>query len=237
MFRVGTHGVLRYGGWEEHSWLAHGFSTRLTGDFLDWPSDPEIATAFGAEGCATAMLRQVHSGVFVRADRPWGPDCPEADAVLTDCPGVMVGVRTADCVPILLADPKTRSVAAVHAGWRGTVAGVVPSALEGLVSEYGSRLADIEAVVGPGIGACCFEVGEEVACQFSEEFVEQRDPRPHVDLASAIEAQLAAAGVGRIASVRECTSCDLGKYFSHRAERGNTGRMIAAAAVRVHGVA
>ena len=236
MFRIGKHGLLRYAGWQEHSWLAHGFSTRHTGDFMGWPSDRVIARAFGADGCATAMLRQVHSDGFVRANRPWGRDRPAADAVLTDRPGVMVGVRTADCVPILLMDPQTRSVAAVHAGWRGTVAGVVPSALRGMASEFGSSLADIEAVVGPGIGACCFEVGDEVACQFREEFVEQRDPRSHVDLTSAIEAQLAAAGVRRIASVRECTSCDLEKYFSHRAERGNTGRMLAAAAVRVQGV-
>lgn len=233
MFRVGKQGVLRYAPWQEHSWLAHGFSTRPTCDFLVWPSDHEIAKAFGAEGCGTAMLRQVHSDGFVRANRPWGQDRPEADAVLTDRPGVMVGVRTADCVPILLVDPQTRAVAAVHAGWRGTVAGVVSTALRGMVSEFGSGLADIEAVVGPGIGACCFEVGDEVACQFRNEFVEQRDPRPHVDLAAAIEAQLSAAGVGRLASVRECTSCDLGKYFSYRAEHGNTGRMLAAVAVRV----
>ncbi len=228
--------MLRYTVWDEHAWLAHGFSTRSTGDFLDWPSDREIAGAFGADGCGTAMLRQVHSRAFVRADRPWSQNRPSADAVLTDRPGVIVGVRTADCVPVLLVDPRNRSVAAVHAGWRGTVAGVVPSALEGMVSGYGTRLADIEAVVGPAIGVCCYEVGEEVACQLGEEFVEQRDARPYVDLASAIEAQLVEAGVGRIAIVRECTSCDLGKYFSHRAERGNTGRMLAVAGVRPQGV-
>ena len=234
MFGIGKRGVLRYSAWNRHAWLVHGFSTRSTGDFLDWPSDREIAEAFGAIGCGTAMLRQVHSRDFVRADRPWSQDRPAADAVLTDRPGVLVGVRTADCVPVLFVDLQKRSVAAVHAGWRGTAAGVVPSALEGMVSEYGSRLADIEAVVGPGIGACCFEVGQAVARQFRGEFVEQRQPRPHVDLASAIEAQLVAAGLGRIAIIRECTSCDLGKYFSHRAERGKTGRMLAVAGVRPH---
>ena len=236
MFRAGRRGVLRYANWDGHSWLAHGFSTRATGDFLDWPLDDEIAAAFGAGGCGTAMLRQVHSRNCVRADRPWSDDRPQADAVLTDRAGVLVGVRTADCVPVLLVDPRTRSVAAVHAGWRGAAAGVVTAALERMAAEYDARPVDVEAAIGPGIGACCFEVGNDVARQFDARFVEERQPRPHVDLASAINAQLRAAGLERIGVAGECTSCDLGKYFSHRAESGRTGRMLSVVGVRPGGI-
>lgn len=236
MFRTGRRGVLRYANWDQHSWLVHGFSTRATGDFLDWPPDNEIAAAFGADGCGTATLRQVHSRNCVRADRPWSDDRPQADAVLTDRPGVLGGVRTADCVPVLLLDRRTRSVAAVHAGWRGAAAGVVSTALERMAAEYDSRPADVEAAIGPGIGVCCFEVGKDVAYQFDARFVENRQPRPHVDLASAINAQLVAGGVKRIGVARECTSCDLGKYFSHRAERGRTGRMLSVVGLRAKGV-
>ena len=225
-------GVLRVSGWTGWDWLVHGFSTRPTGDFLDWPSDGEIRRRFGAASGATAMLKQVHSGRCVRADRAWNVDRPEADAVCTDRPRVLVGVRTADCLPILLVDPRRRAVAAVHAGWRGAAALVLPSAIESMVSEYGCKPGDIEAAIGPGIGPCCFEVGEEVAGQFCEEFVDRDGPRPHVDLAGVLEAQLRRSGVGRFATVGHCTSCDLDRYFSHRAERGDTGRMLALVGLR-----
>ena len=232
MYGLAARGVLRCASWHCYPWLAHGFSTRVTGDFLDWPADGDIAARFGEGPCGTAMLRQVHSRDYVRADRPWGPDRPAADAVLTDRPGVLVGVRTADCLPVLLADPRTRSVAAVHAGWRGAAAGVLPTAVNALAVEYGARPAEIEAAIGPGIGVCCFEVGEEVAGRFSERFVDRQRVRPHVDLASALEAQLARCGVARCETIRECTSCRLDRYFSHRAERGRTGRMLAVIGVR-----
>lgn len=225
-------GVLRVSGWTDWDWLVHGFSTRPTGDFLDWPSDGEICRRFGAASGATAMLKQVHSGRCVRADRAWSVDRPEADAVCTDRPCVLVGVRTADCLPILLVDPRRRAVAAVHAGWRGAAALVLPSAIESMVSEYGCKPGDIEAAIGPGIGPCCFEVGEEVAGQFCEEFVDRDGPKPHVDLAGVLGAQLRRSGVGRFATVGHCTSCDLDRYFSHRAERGDTGRMLALVGLR-----
>ena len=225
-------GVLRVSGWTGWDWLVHGFSTRPTGDFLDWPSDGEICRRFGAASGATAMLKQVHSGRCVRADRAWSVDRPEADAVCTDRPRVLVGVRTADCLPILLVDPRRRAVAAVHAGWRGAAALVLPSAIESMVSEYGCKPGDLEAAIGPGIGPCCFEVGEEVAGQFCEEFVDRDGPKPHVDLAGVLGAQLRRSGVGRFATVRHCTSCDLDRYFSHRAERGDTGRMLALVGLR-----
>ncbi len=225
-------GVLRVSRWADWDWLVHGFSTRSTGDFLDWPSDDVISERFGAVSCGTAMLRQVHSGRCVRADQAWGGDRPEADAVCTNRPRVLVGVRTADCLPVLLVDPRSRTVAAVHAGWRGVVARVLLNALESLESEYGCNAGDIEAAIGPGIGPCCFEVGEDVASRFSGEFVDHSGSKPHVDLAAVLRAQLSQAGVDRVATAGHCTSCDLGSYYSHRAEQGNTGRMLALVGLR-----
>lgn len=225
-------GVLRVSSWADRNWLIHGFSTRPTGDFLDWPGDDEICKKFGAAPAGTAMLKQVHSGRCVRADRAWSGDRPEADAVCTNRPCVLVGVRTADCLPVLLVDPRRRAVAAVHAGWRGASAHVLPSAIESMASEYGCKPGDIEAAIGPGIGPCCFEVGEEVAGKFSEEFVDRDGPKPHVDLAGILGAQLRQSGVGRFAIAGDCTSCDLERYFSHRAEHGDTGRMLALVGLR-----
>ncbi|MYC67462.1 MAG: peptidoglycan editing factor PgeF [Acidobacteriia bacterium] len=232
MLRPDESGILRVSGWTDWDWLIHGFSTRPTGDFLAWPSDGEICARFGADSAETAMLKQVHSGRCVRADRAWSGDRPEADAVCTNRPNVLVGVRTADCLPILLVDPRRRAVAAVHAGWRGASTRVLPSAIESMESEYGCRPCDVEAAIGPGIGPCCFEVGEEVAGQFSEEFVDRDGPKPHVDLAGILGAQLRQSGVERCATAGDCTSCDLARYFSHRAEHGDTGRMLALVGLR-----
>lgn len=231
MFRVAERGLLRVLAWDRYPWLVHGFSTRAAGDFLHWPVDEEIAATFGASGFGTATLRQVHSAEVVRADTPWGASRPAADAAMTSTEGVLVGVRTADCFPILLADPVTRSVAAVHAGWRGAALGVLPRAAEGLAEAYGARADDLQAAIGPGIGACCFEVGEEVASEFSPEFVRRARPKPHVDLQAVLERQLADAGVLDVFSCGHCTSCNRGRYFSHRAERGVTGRMLSSVGI------
>ena len=157
---------------------------------------------------------------------PLGPARPEADAVGSATPGVLLGVRTADCLPVLLVAPRSRAVAAVHAGWRGTVAGVLPRAVQGLTADLGARPREVEAAVGPGIGACCFEVGEEVASQFPERCVADDGAKPHVDLAAALEGQLADCGVRMVMTARLCTHCEVERFFSHRAEAGRTGRML-----------
>ena len=235
MFQRCASGILRVESWNDWSdWLVHGFSTRDTGDFLEWPVDSAIARTFGADGCGTAMLQQVHSGNWVRADRSWGTARPEADAVGTATPGVLVGVRTADCLPVLLVAHRSRAVAAVHAGWRGTVAKVLPRAVRRLCGEFGAGEDEIGAAIGPGIGVCCFEVGEEVASQFPARFVRRGQGKPRVDLASALEAQLRACGVQETVNARLCTCCDTTGFFSHRGEAGRTGRMLSVAAVRAN---
>ena len=232
MFHTDRLGVMRLEAWSRHGWLRHGFSTRKTGDFREWPSEPEIAKAFDADGFGICALAQVHGVEIVVADHAWGTRSRAADATVTDRPFVLVGVRTADCVPILLVDPVRRSVGAVHAGWRGAAAGIVQQALSVLRAEYGSRARDIECAVGPCIGACCFEVGEEVAAQFPENVVDRSRRKPHVDLLAHLQAQLRSAGVRLIAAVGECTQCNPDRYDSHRGQRGSAGRMLAVAGVR-----
>ncbi len=228
---VDEHAIIRVAGWRKYPWLVHGFSTRSTGDFLDWPSDEVITQAFGG-GNATATLRQIHSGRVVRADSGWGNERPEADAVVTAQAGVLTGVRTADCVPVLLVDPVRKAVAAVHVGWRGAVAGVLENSLDQLSEHFGSRSADLEAATGPAIGSCCFEVGPEVASQFPTEFVSAKKPRPHIDLSEYVRALLIDRGVSNVTRVAECTMCHPDRYYSYRGQGAATGRMISVVGVR-----
>jgi YfiH family protein len=185
-------------------WLEHGFGTR----------DSDLDQA------EMASLKQIHSAVSLTAHKPgW---VGEGDALLTQTQGVAVSVRTADCFPILLADPETRSVAAVHAGWRGTVAGVVRTSLQRMRSEFGTDPRNVFAAVGPGIGACCYEVGIEVARQFG------RNEAGKLDLAVENKNQLIAAGLqpGRIERVGGCTFCHPAQFFSWRRDQDRAGRMV-----------
>jgi hypothetical protein len=169
-----------------------------------------------------ATLKQIHSNLVLVAELPG--HCGEADALVTNRPGVAVSVRTADCYPILLADARNRAVAAVHAGWRGTVTHVVERALEKMKVEFGSSPVDVHAAIGPGIGVCCYEVGEEVARQFGFAAVS----RTHLNLASENRKQLETAGVApqNIEALGVCTFCDAKRFFSYRREKEKAGRMI-----------
>jgi len=140
----------------------------------DWQ---RIAGALGAEDVAT--LTQVHGRdvVALRRGTPRPAGRPPADALVSDDPAVAIAVRAADCVPLLLADPATRAVAAVHAGWRGTAAGAAIAAVETLQREFGARPGDLVAAIGPSIGACCYEVGEELI----DAFIAAGQPRDLID--------------------------------------------------------
>ena len=224
-------GIVRVAAWNAYSWLIHGFATRSVGDFRGRCDDEAVTRIFGG-GKATATPRQVHSNRVARADCGWGNTRPEADAVVTDRSGLLAGVRTADCAPVLLVDPARRAVAAVHAGWRGAVAGVLENALDRLNSEFGSQPEDIEAAVGPAIGSCCFEVGPAVAARFAPECVIPRKPRPHVDLAAAVRRRLEQRGVPRVFYVAQCTKCNSDRFFSHRGEGVGAGRALSAIGIR-----
>jgi YfiH family protein len=167
-------------------------------------------------------LRQVHSNRVIAAHP--GP-CGEGDALVVESTGLAISVATADCVPILVATGS--AAAAIHAGWRGLAAGVVAATLEKL-----GALGEAVAWIGPAIGPCCYEVGEEVASAVvAASAVAVRRPgprsRPHVDLGLAASLQLRAAGVGRILRLAVCTRCRPAWLWSHRGDGAEAGRNLA----------
>jgi uncharacterized protein, YfiH family len=147
----------------------------------------------------------------------------EGDALLSDTPGRLIGVKTADCLPILLVDERHRAVAAIHAGWRGTVTGVVQSALKAMAERWNSDADEVHAALGPAIGPCCYEVGPEVAIQFGEPFA-----RTRIDIAEANRRQLIGAGVSseRIYSIGRCTYCESAQFHSFRRDGQKAGRLL-----------
>lgn len=184
----------------------------------------------GISGVATAA--QVHGDRVLDAPpdaRDALASVGEADALWTSQPGQAVGVRTADCVPLLLVDPDARQVAAVHSGWRGTDLRIAARAVERLV-RGGARPERILAAIGPCIRGCCYEVSDDLADRFRRGFGEGAVIRgagqPKLDLVAAIETTLRAAGVREIDRVAPCTHCDGEAFFSHRRDRGRTGRHL-----------
>ena len=149
------------------------------------------------------------------------------DAMVSVQPGVFAGVGIADCTPILLADPVTRVCAAIHAGWKGTVAQIVAKTASRMIENRGSNPADILAYIGPCISQAHFEVGDEVAEHFAKEFKTRKGSKWHVDLKKANAAQLQSLGIEQIEIDKACTVDNNADYFSHRTEKGITGRMLA----------
>lgn len=180
--------------------LIHGFGLRSS----TYP--PEIVTA-----------KQVHSSIVQDAAGALGL----GDALISKEPDVLVGVRTADCVPILLADPVTGAVAAIHAGWRGSAAGISSAAVSALSERWNVRPEDLRAAIGPSIGLCCYEVGPEVAYQFQMDVSKS----VHLDLPAVNEKQLRDAGVTDIWVSGECTFCAKDRFYSFRRDREQAGRM------------
>jgi YfiH family protein len=160
---------------------------------------------------------------------------PAGDAVVSLVPGQAAAVRVADCVPILLYAPGKRAAAAVHAGWRGARLSIPARAVQALQIAAGALPGQVLAAVGPCIGRCCYEVSPELAGVFRGLFGAHvaddpaRSEKPHLDLRAAVEVSLRRAGLGpaRIEQVGGCTSCDSQRLFSHRRDRGRTGRHLA----------
>lgn len=149
------------------------------------------------------------------------------DAMVTVQPGVFAGVGIADCTPILLADPVTRICAAIHAGWKGTVAQIVHKTAKRMIENRGSNPTDILAYIGPCISLAHFEVGDEVAAQFDSAYKTRKGAKWHVDLKAANAAQLQSLGIQQIEIDPACTVENNADFFSHRTEKGMTGRMLA----------
>jgi polyphenol oxidase len=236
--------------------VRHGFSTRRggvsTGSYATlnvggkWGDDPDsvahnrrrLAAAGGFDWQRLYTARQVHGtrvAVVVDGTLPERVAESEADVVVSAVPGSVVGVYTADCVPILIADDDGR-VAAAHAGWRGTVKGIAHTAVEALVS-IGARRENLRAAFGPSICARCFEVGEEVAVEFERVTpsavlrappTTTGTPKPHVDLWAANLQFLVEAGLARdhVDAAPPCTMCEPERFFSFRRDGIGIGQHL-----------
>lgn len=261
-------------------WLVHGFSTRPGGvsplesekilnlGLMEWDTRENVLenrrlyqSALGASDLELIPLKQIHSDV-VRIFSQRAADICKGDASATDRPGLLLGIQTADCVPILLVDPKNRAVAAIHAGWRGTLARITQKAVGRMQLEFGSKPADLIAAIGPSIGPCCYEVAADFVTKFTAQFADAADyfdeprsgeePNPlqwlnmkppghqpppqnvHLDLRKANRSQLMAAGliVKNIFVSDLCTACHTSLLFSHRREGPLSGRLLSAIGLR-----
>lgn len=181
-----------------------------------------LCAAAGIDGARTAMARQVHGAQVLEAE-PRGilaPTIhPRCDGLWTDRPGLALAVVSADCFPIALwRATGSPGLAVLHAGWKGLLRGVAAAGAR----ELGG--AELAAVVGPGIGACCYEVGEEVARPYREQFGSGVVRGRNLDLRACVELALREAGCASVAHVDRCTACEPDAFFSHRRDGGRTGR-------------
>ena len=261
-------------------WLVHGFSTARGGvsilgenkvlnvGFSNWDNTENVhenrrrlQQAVRGADLALVPLKQFHSDLI--CEFPRVPDEPcSGDASITGVPGLLLAVQTADCVPILLADPRHRAVAAVHAGWRGTLSRIVEKTIGRMEMQFATRPGELVAAIGPAIGCCCYEVGTEVASAFLSQFADAPDwfdelrtgdePNPlqwlnqfppghqpppknvRLDLRKANRAQLLGKGVksGNLFVSDLCTACRPHLLFSHRKQGAATGRMMAVIGIR-----
>lgn len=194
--------------------MEHGFGTRSS---TGWGDTAKLA-----------ILKQIHSDKILVADQPGLQG--EGDALITNRPGIALAIRTADCLPILMADARNRAIAAVHAGWRGTVQEISSKTLERMKQEFGTRPEDVAIAIGPGIGPCCFEVDADVAIQFLPFFPERGDlsQRTKVDLVETNLRQLRRNGgrTRQIATSGLCSCCGGNRFESYRRDREAAGRMV-----------
>ena len=198
-----------------------------------------LARAFGATVDKVVTVTQTHGTDLLVIDTP-NPDYThfqklECDGIITNQPGIMIGVCVADCAPVLLLDPVKGAVAAIHAGWKGTAGKIAAKGVAALVSIFGSNPADILAAIGPTIGDCCYEVDGAVRDAFGKgngcwgEFaVPTDDGKWQLDLSRANVHQLLAAGIPRdnIETAEVCVSCHPESFFSYRRDKGETGRQM-----------
>jgi len=268
-------------------WLIHGFSTR-TGGFSTAYGGPTLNLGFTAQDFRPAVeknrkrflqqlgagsksrawplitVRQIHSDL-IHCVGSVPKSLLAGDGLISQTPGILLAILTADCLPVILVDGKQRAIGVFHAGWRGTVKRIVEKGVGEMQRCFGTSPGDTRAAIGPGVHACCYNVGPEVRAQFESQFdyaselfqeVEESDPvrekypllfltarapghsvlpkKIFLDLVEANRRQLLAAGVAakNISASPLCTACRTDLLFSYRAEKGLTGRMMAAAGIR-----
>lgn len=248
--------ALQVAAWQRVPHLVHGFFGRRGGGSSGGYSSLNLSYAVGdnvavvdgnwarvraceGEAIAFATMKQVH-GAHVAEVGAAGP-VGEADAMLTSAPGVGLCVLTADCVPLLIVAPGAHAVAAVHAGWRGTLAGVAVRTLRSLAATYAVEAGDVHVALGPAVGRCCYEVDAAIAddlegrwqtaAEALHRYTRDGEAKAKLDLRRANAAMLVEAGVApdRISFVGGCTCCEIDEFFSHRAavkSGETTGRQL-----------
>jgi len=189
-----------------------------------------LSEAAGADPKTATMAWQVHGAHLFEADGRGivtpGTDFEQGDGLWTETPGRALGLLTADCFPVVIARQNgTPRLVVLHVGWRGLIAGILENGVE-------AAAGPAAAAIGPGIGPCCFEVGEEVAEPFRARFGDDVVAGRNLDLAEAIDRGLRAAGVESVERTGHCTSCEPELFFSHRRDRGRTGRQGVIAHIR-----
>lgn len=287
--------ILRAPFFTKFPWLLHGFSTRLGGVSKIYGGsalnlgftahDTKAAVERNRREFISALtalaerkspsstgqpplvtLRQIHSDLIQRiAEIPQSNAPLAGDGMVTDVPEILLGILAADCLPVIIADPKRRAIGVFHAGWRGTAKRIVEKGVGEMHRWFGSESRDLKAAIGPGIRGCCYAVGPEVQSTFEAQFsygselfhetkeqneIHEKYPllfltarapghselpkKIFLDLAEANRRQLIAAGVlsKNISDLGLCTHCRQDMFFSHRREKGVTGRMMAAVGVR-----
>ena len=257
--------LLQCEAWKPLDWLLHGFSQRAGGlsnaygvDELNlgFTAEDERETVLrnrerlvdqlmdgrGGEGRAELVtVRQVHSAIVHRVDD--AAPLEAGDGLMTDRAGKLLAILTADCVPVLVVDMRKRVIADFHAGWRGTVQGIVQAGVTQMRAEFASRGEDLSAAIGPCIGACCYTVGAQVLEEFRSRFVYadelftgigREGQELRLNLVEANRRQLLDAGLKaeNIHALGECTGCSPHRFFSHRKSGGKTGRMMSVIGIR-----
>jgi YfiH family protein len=230
-----THAVFtRRGGYSQKPWE----SLNVGGLVGDHPGNVEMnrRKAFDTIGRDPASMFdvwQIHSAKVVCVDSPRLPKEPhlKADAILTNSPDVTLFMRFADCVPILLYDPVVKAAGLVHSGWQGTVKKIAVAAVQEMIGNYGSKIENIRAGIGPSICVDHYDVGPDVAQKVMDVFsvdgsriLVEKNHRVRLDLWEANRILLTQAGINRIEVSGICTACHLNDWYSHRGENGKTGR-------------
>jgi len=280
LHKAGGLEVLQLDLFRKLPWLVHGFSTRSGGasglaeekilnlSFTEWDERANVEEnrrrlqgALGANEFTLISMKQIHSDA-IHLFRTAPAQACSGDASATNQPGLLLAVQTADCVPILLVDPKHRAVAAIHAGWRGTLARITEKTVGRMQLEFSTRPPHLLAAIGPSIGPCCYEVNADFVPKFTAQFADAaayfdeplsgEEPNPlqwlnmappghqpparpvHLDLPKANRSQLLAAGL-RTQNIFEsslCTGCRTDLFFSYRKEAARSGRLLSVVGIR-----
>jgi len=269
--------ILQRAAWKKIPWLIHGFSRREGGLSRAYVTDEgaagELNLGLTADDSATAvhanreafvravlesnsdyslliLLRQIHSPKSYRVSTA---NCEEVvgaegDGLMTDQPGLLLAIQTADCVPVLITDAEHKAVAAFHAGWRGTAKRIVEKGIQKMQVEFSSNPTQLSATIGPCIRSCCYTVGDDVRREFRDHFTyadqlfidgqQGSADTLKLDLVEANRRQLLDAGLS-LDSIHEisplsegCTACQPARFFSYRKEHGRTGRMMSMIGIR-----